>query len=56
MERSAGKFTVEVWETGAPQWVIIRTALGGELRGIEIEDLHDLKHLIERTLATVRQR
>ena len=48
-KKTCGQFTVEVSDP-SPAWVTISTEDGGEIRGMKVEDLRDLRHLIDRAL------
>ena len=48
-KKTCGHFTVEVSDP-SPAWVTISTEDDGEIRGMKVEDLRDLRHLIDRAL------
>ncbi|MDP1873622.1 hypothetical protein [Phenylobacterium sp.] len=54
MERTAGNLTIEAWTDGSPVWLFVKhRSHQGEvvLSHLQVEDLHDLRYLIDRTLA-----
>lgn len=56
-DKTCGNVTVTVTEVSPPviHWATISNA-SGELRGLRMEDLRDIRHLIDRALAAAKHK
>lgn len=50
LNKTCGQFSIEGQYGGYPHWHTI-TLAGAEFRHLKIEDIHDLRYLLERAIA-----